>query len=59
MENRYQIITVYSDFSCKSESTNDLGAIFRAAAIYYDDPDLLSIKVYDWEKQKDIVTIDP
>lgn len=53
----YQLITVYSDLSCKTETTNDLPAILRAIAIYYEEPDFVSATVYDIDNKLDIVHI--
>ena len=53
----YQLITVYSDLSCKTETTNDLPAILRAIAIYYEEPDFVSATVYDFDNKLDIVHI--
>lgn len=53
----YQLITVYNDLSCKTETTNDIPAILRAIAIYYEEPDFVSATVYDFESKLDIVHI--
>lgn len=44
---RYQLIRRYNDNTIMSENTNELPALFRAIAIYLEDPNCIQIKVID------------
>lgn len=51
---RYQMVTVYNDFSTKSESTNNLSSALGAAAVYMGGRDVIRISIYDWKTRKEV-----
>lgn len=52
---RYQIITVYSDQTCKAEVTNDIVSALQTAAIYLYDRNCEAVEIYDFMRQEDVL----
>lgn len=48
----YQVIRAYNDCSCMSEHTDSITSALSAAAIYLEDPDCLTVKIYDTRDKK-------
>ncbi len=51
----YQVIRAYNDCSCMSEHTDSITSALSAAAIYLEDPDCLTVKIYDTRDKKFIL----
>lgn len=52
----YQIIIVWDDCSCKTETTDDIRAALRTVEIYIEDPQVCTIHIYDWTQKRDTFT---
>ena len=55
MNTRYIMTTAYSDFSSKTEHSDDLMALLRAAGIYWEDPSCEYIHVWDTIAHMDVM----
>ena len=51
----YQIIRGYIDFTTISEYTNTITSALSAAAIYLEDPDCCTVKIFDVTNKKIIM----
>ena len=43
----YTILRVYNDFGAITETGDDIANIFGACAVYAEDPDLITLKVWN------------
>lgn len=43
----YTILRVYGDFTTVTETSDNITNIFSACAIYAEDPDLITLKVWN------------
>ena len=48
----YQVIRGYNDFTSTSEHTDSITSALTAAAIYLEDPDCFTVKIYDEKNEK-------
>lgn len=55
MKNRFQIITVYNDNTSKSEHVSEIQSALTAVSIYWMDPDCEMIRIYDCEKNINVL----
>lgn len=51
---RYQMITVYSDQTCKAEVTNDIVSALQTAAIYLYDRNCEAVEIYDLMREESV-----
>lgn len=51
----YQLITAFTDCTCKTENA-DLPSIMRALAIYYEEPDFFTAHIINLTTQETIAT---
>lgn len=51
---RYQLVIAWSDFSSKTESTNEIAAALQAVTIYIEDASCEFVQIYDWILKRDI-----
>lgn len=51
---RYQLVIAWSDFSSKTESTNEISAALRAVEIYIEDRNCDFIHIYDRRIKRDV-----
>lgn len=48
----YQVIRGYNDFTSMTEHTDSITSALTAAAIYLEDPDCFTVKIYDVKNEK-------
>ena len=48
----YQIIRGYNDFTSMTERTDSITRALSAAAIYLEDPDCFTVKIFDEKNEK-------